>query len=223
MYNNKYGWVIWRTRSPSGVSFLSLTPWSQFVRKNFFDNFNLMCLCIDEFFEVAIESRPEWDLNPRPLNSVHLTDWATRPWVQFALRANFVQISSLVQCHISFRLFAFVCRHVYVNIYIYIYICMYIYIYVCIYIYIYILSWKQCALPVSTTMALWQLMPLLFLLLVIVITLILLLRDLSALYVLDPLWPQTNILLCTHHSKESRERAGHLYPALLFPPVQENS
>ena len=22
------------------------------------------------FFEVAIESRPEWDLNPRPLNSI---------------------------------------------------------------------------------------------------------------------------------------------------------
>ena len=32
-----------------------------------------------------------------------------------------------------------------------------------------------------------------------------------------------NILLGTHHSQESRERAGHLYPALLFPPVQENS
>ena len=25
-------------------------------------------ICI--FFEVAIESKPEWDLNPRPLNSV---------------------------------------------------------------------------------------------------------------------------------------------------------
>ena len=24
----------------------------------------------EEFFEVAIESWPEWDLNPRPLNSV---------------------------------------------------------------------------------------------------------------------------------------------------------
>ena len=24
----------------------------------------------DSFFEVAIESWPEWDLNPRPLNSV---------------------------------------------------------------------------------------------------------------------------------------------------------
>ena len=32
----------------------------------------------------------------------------------------------------------------------------------------------------------------------------------------------TNILLHTHHSQESRGRAGHLYPALLFPPAQEN-
>ena len=24
----------------------------------------------DRFFEVAIESWPEWDLNPRPLNSI---------------------------------------------------------------------------------------------------------------------------------------------------------
>ena len=26
----------------------------------------------DGFLEVAIESWPEWDLNPRPLNSVHI-------------------------------------------------------------------------------------------------------------------------------------------------------
>ena len=26
------------------------------------------------FFEVVIQSWPEWDLNPRPLNSVALTD-----------------------------------------------------------------------------------------------------------------------------------------------------
>ena len=32
-----------------------------------------------------------------------LTDWAIRPWVQLTLRANF-QISSFVQCPISFRL-----------------------------------------------------------------------------------------------------------------------
>ena len=29
-----------------------------------------MLFITDAFFEVAIESWPEWDLNPRPLNSV---------------------------------------------------------------------------------------------------------------------------------------------------------
>ena len=29
-----------------------------------------MVLTTEGFFEVAIESWPEWDLNPRPLNSV---------------------------------------------------------------------------------------------------------------------------------------------------------
>ena len=28
-----------------------------------------MVFTTEGFFEVAIESRPEWDLNPRPLNS----------------------------------------------------------------------------------------------------------------------------------------------------------
>ena len=30
------------------------------------------------------------------------------------------------------------------------------------------------------------------------------------------------ILLDAHYSQKSRERVAHLYPALLFPPVQEN-
>ena len=30
-----------------------------------------MVFTTEGFFEVAIESWPEWDLNPRPLNSVH--------------------------------------------------------------------------------------------------------------------------------------------------------
>ena len=47
----------------------------------------------------------------------------------------------------------------YIYIYIYIYVDIYIYyIYINIHIYIYMLSWKQCALPVITTMALGQLM-----------------------------------------------------------------
>ena len=37
-------------------------------------------------------------------------------------------------------------------------VCIDIYIYIYIYIYVIILSWKQCALPIITTMALWQIM-----------------------------------------------------------------
>ena len=29
-----------------------------------------MAFTIERFLEVAIESKPEWDLNPRPLNSI---------------------------------------------------------------------------------------------------------------------------------------------------------
>ena len=50
-------------------------------------------------------------------------------------------ISSFVQCHASFRFISF---HIYIH------------------IYIYILPWKQYALPLITTMALWQLMQLRF-------------------------------------------------------------
>ena len=31
-----------------------------------------MVLTVEEFLEVAMESRPKWDLNPRPLNSVQM-------------------------------------------------------------------------------------------------------------------------------------------------------
>ena len=31
-----------------------------------------MVFITEGFFEVAIESLPEWDLNPRPLNSVQM-------------------------------------------------------------------------------------------------------------------------------------------------------
>ena len=45
-----------------------------------------------------------------------LTDWAIRPWIQLALRANFVQLLQFhlfVQCQISFRLLHSSSRHVY--------------------------------------------------------------------------------------------------------------
>ena len=51
---------------------------------------------------------------PRPLNSV-LTDWAIRPWVQLALRTNFVQLLQFhlfVQCSRFISVFAFISRHI---------------------------------------------------------------------------------------------------------------
>ena len=64
-----------------------------------------------------------------------LTDWAVRPWVQLALRANLVD---LLQFH---RLFSvtFHIYFIYLSIYLSIYLCIYIYIYIlCMYIDIYI-------------------------------------------------------------------------------------
>ena len=34
-----------------------------------------MIFITEELFEVAIENWPEWDLNPRPLNSVQTTEF----------------------------------------------------------------------------------------------------------------------------------------------------
>ena len=61
-----------------------------------------MVFTTEGLFEVAIESWPEWDLNPPPLNPV--------------------------QCPILFRLFHFVCVNINTNIQTYIYIHIYIYI-----------------------------------------------------------------------------------------------
>ena len=58
----------------------------------------------EEFFEVAIESCPESDLNPSPLNSVRTlqpTELSTRTQSQLCTAT---PISSFVQCHLSFRL-----------------------------------------------------------------------------------------------------------------------
>ena len=54
-----------------------------------------MVFITDRFFEVAIESWPEWDLNPQPLKSI-----CTQSQLSTAS-----PISSFVQCHISFWLF----------------------------------------------------------------------------------------------------------------------
>ena len=68
-----------------------------------------MVFTTERFLEVAIESWPEWDLNPRPLNSVFRRSnplsfqamSSTRFQSQFCTAS---PISSFVQCQISFRL-----------------------------------------------------------------------------------------------------------------------
>ena len=69
------------------------------------------------FLEVAVQSWPEWDLNPRQtgFHSDALTNLAIRPWVHLTLRANLVQLLQLhliVQCWRFISAIAFVSRHI---------------------------------------------------------------------------------------------------------------
>ena len=60
------------------------------------------------FFEIAIESWREWDLNPRPCEF--------RSWVQLALRNRFVQLPQFHRLESGFiSAISFVSRHVYFN------------------------------------------------------------------------------------------------------------
>ena len=63
-----------------------------------------MVFLTEGFFEVAIESWPEWDLNPRPLNSVQTMNQAINSTRTQSQLCTATPISSFVQCHISFRL-----------------------------------------------------------------------------------------------------------------------
>ena len=108
-------------------------------------------------------------------NFLHL--W--RPWLLALLRSVFIFLAlsyvnrlsvriiknSYIELLLGLSYYFLVSRHIYICIHTYIYIYIWIYIYL-IYIYIYIpyiyiciytQSWNQCALPVITTMALWQL------------------------------------------------------------------
>ena len=67
-----------------------------------------MVFTTEGFFEVAIESWPEWDLNPRLRNSVQTSNRlsyqamsSTRTQSQLCTAT---PISSFVQCKVSFRL-----------------------------------------------------------------------------------------------------------------------
>ena len=68
------------------------------------------------FFEVAIESLPEWDLNPQQLNSVHMLKPTNLSGHDFNLHSepNFYSYSNFLVCSVwSFiSAIAFISRHV---------------------------------------------------------------------------------------------------------------
>ena len=69
------------------------------------------------FFEVAIESWPEWDLNPRPLNSVQTpTELAGHAFNSHS-EPTLYSYSNFIVCSVSgfISAIAFVSRHVYFN------------------------------------------------------------------------------------------------------------
>ena len=67
-----------------------------------------MVFTSEGLLEVAIESRPEWDLNPQPLNSVQmlcrLSDQAMSSTRTQSQLCTATPISLFAQCLISFRL-----------------------------------------------------------------------------------------------------------------------
>ena len=64
-----------------------------------------MVFITDGFFDIAIESWPEWDLNPEPLNSVQTLEPAELSACTQSQLSTATPISLFVQCHISFQLF----------------------------------------------------------------------------------------------------------------------
>ena len=76
-----------------------------------------MVFTAEGFFEVVIESWPEWDLKATTTEfcSDSLTHWAIRPWVQLRLRSNFIQLLQFyffVKCSQFVSAIAFVSRHI---------------------------------------------------------------------------------------------------------------
>ena len=49
-----------------------LQIWSHLLKKCLIENFIFCALTTERLLEVAIESCPEWDLNPSPLDSVKM-------------------------------------------------------------------------------------------------------------------------------------------------------
>ena len=75
-----------------------------------------MVFTTEAFFEVAIESLPEWDLNPQQLNSVHMLKPTNLSGHDFNLHSepNFYSYSNFLVCSVwSFiSAIAFISRHV---------------------------------------------------------------------------------------------------------------
>ena len=78
-----------------------------------------MVLTTEGLFEVAIESRPEWDLNPRPLNSVQTLYPTELSGHEFNSHSEptFYSYSNFIICSVSHFIsaIAFVSRHVCFN------------------------------------------------------------------------------------------------------------
>ena len=77
-----------------------------------------MVFTTERFFEVAIESWPEWDLNPRPLNSVQMLLPTEISGHEFNSHFNsFYSYTNLIVCSVSSFILAitFISRHVCFN------------------------------------------------------------------------------------------------------------
>ena len=74
-------------------------------------------LTTEEFFEVAIESWPEWDLNPQPRNSVQVLEPTELSKYEFNLHSEptLHSYSNFIVCLVShfFSTIAFVSRNIY--------------------------------------------------------------------------------------------------------------
>ena len=68
------------------------------------------------FFQIAIENLPEWDLNPRPLNSVQglQPTWLSGHEFNLQTEATLYSYSNLIVCSVSsfISAIAFISRHV---------------------------------------------------------------------------------------------------------------
>ena len=78
-----------------------------------------MVFTTDGFFEVAIESWPEWELNPQPLNSVQTLYPTDLSGHEFNLHSEptLYSYSNLIVCSVSgfISVIAFISRHICFN------------------------------------------------------------------------------------------------------------